>query len=201
MGIVSVWGNEVFYQHYTDQDGINLYGVRLDGKKNEQKVKGALNPSAIRDQKIYYASDSESGIFTWDMETGEQTGINGGNYYGCLLAGDYIYAMDLLNGYHIVRMDLNGENVETVVEETCAVFNASEDGDYIYYQVDDGKKSRLECKNINNGKVKKIMEGNYDRIHLAGQYLFFAEVGSEKFLMAGVNDLKNVQMFAPPKYE
>lgn len=199
LGVVSLCGNEIFYQHYTDSNGISLYGVRLDGDKNEQKVEGSMNPSAIRNQKIYYASDSESGIFSWDAATGTKNGINGKNYYGCLLAGNYIYALDLFDGYKIVRMDLNGENEETVVEETCSVFNVSENGDYVYYQLDDGENARLECKNVNNGKVTAIMEGNYDRIHLVGQYLFFSAINSDNFLMAGVNDLGNVRTFSPPK--
>ena len=199
LGVVGLYGNEVFYQHYTDDEGMNLYGVRLDGDKNEKKAKGSINPSAIRNQKIYYASDSESGIFSWDIETGIRGSINGKNYYGCLLAGDSIYALDLFDDYKIVRMDLDGGNEEVIVDELCAVFNVSEDGDYIYYQIDDGKNARLECKNIDNGKVTVIMEGNYDRIHLVGQYLFFAPIKSDKFLMTSVNDLGNVGTFAPPK--
>lgn len=199
LGIVSLWGNKIFYQHYTDKDGMNLYSVRLDGDKNEQKAQGPINPSAIKNQKMYYASNSESGIFSLDIVTGVKKGIRGENYYGCLLAGDYIYALDLFDGYKIVRMDLNGEHVETVVDEMCSIFNASEDGDYIYYQVDDGKNARLECKNLDNGKVTVIADGNYDRIHLVGQSLFFAPINSNKFLMAAVNDLSHVQAFAPPK--
>lgn len=199
LGIVSLCGNDIFYQHYTDNNGINLYGIKLDGSENGQKAEGSVNPSAISNRKIYYASDSESGIFSWDIATGTKTGINGANYYGCLLAGNSIYALDLFDGYKIVRMDLNGENAEVVVDEMCSVFNASEDGDYIYYQVDDGENARLECKNLDNGNVTVIIEGNYDRIHLVGQYLFFAAVNSDKFLMTSVNNLNDIQAFAPPQ--
>lgn len=201
LGVVSLYGNDVFYQHYTDQEGIRLYSVRLDGEKNEQKEDSSMNPSAIRNQKIYYASDTETGMFTWDIVTKERIGISGMNYYGCLLAEDSIYTLDLQNGYSIVRMDLDGEHAETVVDEMCSVFNVSEDGDYIYYQVDDGKNACLKCKNLDNGKVMVIREGNYNRIHLIGQYIFFADYSKEGFYMTTVNDLGQVKSFAPPKLD
>lgn len=199
MGVVSLLGNDIFYQHYTDKDGIQLYGVRLDGSDNEMKVNDSINPSAIQNQKIYYASNTESGVFSWDINTQEKTGISGKNYYSCLLAGDFIYSLDLEHGYSIIRMDLNGENEETIVEETCSVFNVSSDGDYIYYQVDDGNDPRLECKNLNNGKTTIISKGNYNRIHLIGQYIFFAKYSSEQFSMTTVNNLEQVNPFLPPK--
>lgn len=201
MGVVSLYGNDVFYQHYTDQEGIQLYGVRLDGEKNELKQDNSMNPSAIRNEKIYYASDTESGMFTWDIVTKEKVSISGMNYYGCLLAEDSVYTLDLQNGYSIVRMDLDGGHAETIVDEMCSVFNVSADGDYIYYQVDDGKHARLECKNLDNGKVTVIQEGNYNRIHLIGQYLFFADYSKEGFYMATVNNLSQVKGFAPPKLD
>lgn len=199
MGVVSLCGNDIFYQHYTDKDGIQLYGVRLNGDKNELKADDSMNPSAIDSRKIYYASDTESGMFAWDIATGTKTGISGMNYYGCVLAGDSLYTLDLMDGYKIVRMGKDGSNPETVVDEMCSLFNVSNDGDYIYYQVDDGENSRLECKNLDNGKVTVILEGNYNRLHLVGSYVFFAEYNSEDFYVTTVNELKQVKKFAPPK--
>ncbi len=201
MGVVSLCGNDIFYQHYTDKDGIQLYGVRLNGEKHELKADDSMNPSAIDQQKIYYASDTETGTFAWNTVTGEKTGISGRNYYGCVLSGNSLYTLDLENGYKIVRMGLDGSQPEIVVDEMCSLFNVSEDGDYIYYQVDDGKNARLECKNLDNGKVALIREGNYNRLHLAGAYLFFAKYDAENFYMAAVNDLTNVKKFAPPKLD
>lgn len=200
-GVVSLTGNDVFYQHYTDQKGIQLYGVRLNGADNELKVDDSMNPSAVANGKIYYASDTESGMFTWDVSTGEKKGISGMNYYSCLLAGNSIFTLDLHNGYRIVRMDLNGENAEVVVDTMCSLFNVSDDGDYIYYQVDDGNNARLECKNLDNGEVTVIKEGNYNRVHLVGQYLFFADYETDEFYMAAVNELEKVKEFQPPKLE
>jgi hypothetical protein len=199
MGVVSLIGNEILYQHYNDTDGIQLYGIKLDGSNHEMLSESSMNPSAVMGQKVFYASDTESGMFSWDIDSGEKTGINGKNYYGCVLAGGSIYTLDLMNGYTITRMDLDGGNEETVVDEMCSVFNVSEDGDYIYYQVDDGENPRLECKNLDNGNVTVIKTGNFNRIHLIEQYIFFSEYDEEKFYVTTINDLSQVKYFSPGK--
>ncbi len=201
LGVVGLLGNDIFYQSYTDEDGMDLYSVRLDGSEKELKTKEPVNPSAIYNGKIYYGADTKSGLYAYDVATGQESVVNGNNLYGCLLAGNSIYAMDLMNGYTIVRMDLDGQNMETVVDEMCSVFNVSDDGDYIYYQVDDGKQARLECKNLNSGEVTVIREGNYNRIHLVGQYIFFSKFDLDSFFVTTVNNLSQVSAFTPPKLD
>jgi len=199
IGLVSLLGNDVFYQQYTEGKGLKLYQVRLNGKENKMMKDAPINPAALDEGYAYYAMEDQPGLFRMQMSTGQQQQLNVGNYYACMLAGGKIYALDLENGYTIVSMDMNGKNVETVVNETCSAFNVSEDGDYVYYQVDDGDNPRLERKNIHSGKTKLIAEGNYDRIHLIENWLFYARVSSEEFYYAKVNDLDNIQLFIPPQ--
>jgi len=197
LGLVGLIGNDLFYQHFNKNQGISLYTVRLDGSDNRECGDGAVNPSAIRDGKIYYMGETQPGLFCYDIESENIQKLSDKNYYGCLLAGNYIYTMDLENGYCIVRTDLNGENEEVIVDHMCSAFNASTDGDYIYYQVDDGENQRLECKYIPSGEETVIVDGSYDRIHLVGSWLFFADAMSDQFYMTRINELQNVEAFMP----
>lgn len=195
-GMVLLYGNYAYYQHYTDDELLTLYQVKIDGKEEKQLSRESVMPTAIKDGILYYSGvDSDHYIHAMDLASGSETVIYEGNCGSCVEAGGYLYFLDLDNGTGISRIKTDGSDYTQLVDDMCSTYNLSTDGSILYYQLDGSEDNRLCQMILSTGKEKVIKNGDFNSLHVTEHYLFFKDFHTENYFY--MDDAGNVNLFEP----
>ncbi len=174
--VVCLYGNNVYYQHYDQKKGLELYSTKIDGSEESKLLAEAAAPYAVSDNKIYYTGwDNDHYIHSISTTGSGARVIYAGNCTSLTIHGDYLYFMNMEQDYNLCRVPFDGSSVETIVNQHLATYNISEDGTSIYYQVDDGTNNGLYKLDLYTYDSTLISEGNYNYLNLTSDYLFFEE--------------------------
>ena len=199
--LTSLKGNYVYYQHYNADDGLKFYRVKIDGTEEEKLSDEAIIPASFVGNSLYYnGQKSDHNIYTMDTNSTSDSLLYEGNCYNPVATDKYIYFLSLENNYSIVRINRDGSNPKTIVDERVSFFNISSSGKYLYYQVDGGDKNRLCKLNLETLKSKTLLEGDYNSIHVTSNYVFFQEFDSKKMYRLSVSN-DSISAFNPPVVE
>lgn len=195
-GMVLLYGNYVYYQHYTDKELLTLYQVKLDDKEEKQLSRESVMPTAIRDGVLYYNGiESDHYIHAIDLSTGSDRVIYEGNCGSCIESNGYLYFLDLDNGTGISRIRTDGSDYEQIVRDMCSTYNLSTDGSILYYQIDGSDDNRLCQMSLSSGNERVIQRGDYNSIHVTEHYVFFKDFHTKKYFY--LDDAGNVNLFTP----
>lgn len=179
--VVCLYGNNVYYQHYDQKKGLELYSTRIDGAEETKLVAEAAAPYAVSNNRIYYTGwDSDHYIHSISINGSDDRVIYAGNCTSLTIQGNYLYFMNMEQDYSLCRVPLDGSSVETIINEHLATYNISEDGTSIYYQVDNGDNNGLYKLDLYTYNSKIISTGNYNYLNLTSDYLFFEEYDQSK---------------------
>lgn len=195
-GMVYVYGNYVYYQHYTDKEILTLYQVKIDGTEEKQLSRQSVMPTAVRDGILYYNGIEEDHyIHALDLSTGGDRVIFEGNCGSCVESNGYLYFLDLSNGTGISRIKTDGSGYEILVNEMCSTYNLSLDGSVLYYQIDGSDDNRICQMILSTGKEKVIARGDYNSINVTENYVFFRDFHTKNYFY--MDDAGNVNLFSP----
>lgn len=175
-GLLSLFGNTIYYQHYTKEAGITFHKVSID-KKSESKISNEpIIPCSYYGDSLYYAGVSDDHyIHSLNMETNEDSIIYAGNCYMPIATEKGIYFISLEDNYALCFVDYNGENKTVLVDRFCSTYNISNDGKTIYYQLDGGNDNRICKLDVDSLVTETIIDGNYKNIHITSSYVFFRD--------------------------
>ena len=174
-------GNYVYYQHYDQKNGLELYSTKIDGSEGTRLVDEAATPYAVSNDKIYYTGyDKDHYIHSIGIKGSSPSIIYEGNCTNLTKYNDYLYYMDMEKNYILCRIGVDGGTPEVVINKRLATYNISPDGETIYYQEDGGKENGLYKLDLSSGKTTLIAKGNYNYLTLTNKYLFFESFDGEK---------------------
>lgn len=172
--VACLLGNNVYYQHYDQKKGLELYSASIDGKKDTKILEQPCAPYAVKGQTIYYSgASSDHAIHSVATDGSNDTVLSDGNYTALTLQGDYLYFMDMNANYALKRMPLDGGSVETLISDRLATYNVSEDGQTVYCQIDNGTANGLYALDVESKTLRKLKEGNFNYLHLTKKYLLY----------------------------
>ncbi len=173
-GIVSLYGNNIFYQHYDDKTAINLYKMGIDGKNNTKLYDTEYNPASIKDGKIYFSDiTGKHNICTLDTKSNSVSTYYEANSYLADAEGNYLYYIDLSKNYSLVRLNMSTKTLELLYAPNDGkVINYNVYGNKIFFQVE-GEYTGLYRMNIDGTQIEYIAKGNLTNIHCTSQYTFF----------------------------
>lgn len=195
-GMLLSYGNYVYYQHYSDNELLTLYQVKLDGAEEKQLSRESVMPTAIKDGVLYYNGiESDHFIHALDLTTGSDRVIYEGNCGSCVESNGYLYFLDLNNGTGISRIRTDGSDYTQLVDDMCSTYNLSTDGSILYYQIDGSKDNRLCQMSLASGKERVIQRGDFNSIHVTQHYVFFKDFHTKKYFY--LDDAGNVNLFTP----
>lgn len=198
-GLLNVYGNKAYFQGPDEEGNPALYSVSINGKGDKIIVPEDLLSFSIFDNTLYYAdTEGNHNIHTFDLDSGYSTVLYDGNCYAPIRNQNYIYFMSLSNDYAIYRINADGSDPIPVVQERCFTYNITEDGSYLYYQVDNNESNRLCMLNLLTGESNTIMVGNYKELHIAGNYLFFNDFDNNMTYYIPVGSSTNAALLDPP---
>lgn len=183
--VAALYGNSVYYQHYDQKKGLELYSVKIDGSDEKRLLEEACAPYVITNDAIYYTGiTSDHAIHKISIQGGSSEVIYDGNFTGLSRQGQYLYFLDMNDDYALKRIALDGTQAETLVSEHVATYNVSEEEDLLYCQIDNQKDNGLYELDITSHSLNLIEAGNYNFFHLTSDYLFYETYDqSDMFVM------------------
>lgn len=193
-------GNNLFYQHYDAENGLYFYSNKIDCSSERLLEKVADIPAFVTNDKLYFTSlEKDHSIYSLNLQSFTTRLLLSGNYLYPIYIGDYIYYMDPLKEYKIYRMKLDGSEPTLLVNERCSTFNITNTGKFLYYQIDNGKKSRICSLNLKTMKANTLLAGNYKQINVTDNFVFFRTLDETQTYMTAAEGGTTVSTFNPQK--
>lgn len=195
---LTLCGNFLYYQNYDINNGLFLYGQKIDLSNERLLIKDAVVPIGVYNNELYYTGYShDNNIHTLRLDSFTENVAYKGKYAYPIFQDDYIYYMDLSDKYAIARMDLDGSNKLTIVDERCASYNITKSGRYLYYQVDNEADNRIARINLETMEEEVILEGNYKQIHVTDKYVFFKDFNEDNTYVVSADGKIELSTFEP----
>lgn len=196
----TLYGNNVYYQHYEEGSGLDLYRSAIDGKSDTLLTEDGATPCCIVNDRIYYAGyDADHYIHSMSLNGGEET-IYRGNCTNVLYRNNMIYYMDMDQDYKLACVHADGTEPALLTDKRICAYNFSYDGNKIYYQVDNATDDNgLYELDLASGTSNLVISGDYNYIHTTSQYIFFASYDLKKMYYIGKNGA--IKGFNPGKTE
>ncbi len=182
-GISSLYGNYLYYQHYSDTEPLSFYRTKIDGSEETKLSDIPINPASIYNGKIYFSNpNNDNYIAAYNTDTGAITTVYEANSYMVDAADNYIYYIDLSKNYSLVRLNLSNNTVELLFEpDDGKVIRYNRYGSKIFFIVE-GQDAGLYRMNINGTQIESIAAGNISSVSCTSQYTFFQYYNNETSL-------------------
>ncbi len=182
---VNLLGNQLYYQHYDHQKGLQLFNIGIDGKEDIMMLDEGAAPTAIVNNTVYYTGvDTNHNIHAMDISSFSSRVLLEGNYTGLSYYGDYLYFIDMEKGYVLCRSRLDGSEMIQLTNQRIATYNISPDGETVYYQVDNGSENGIYALEVASGGSRLLRDGDFNYFHMIGNSLFFEKFdGSAAYVM------------------
>ncbi len=176
-----LYGNYVYYQHYDQKMGLQLYAAKIDGSEDKKLLEEGCAPGAVDDNLIYYTGvKNDHNIHTLSINGGSSSLLYEGNCISLSKQGNYLYFLDMEHDYQLKRISIDGGMPETLVKEHIATYNVSPNEDVLYCQVDNGKNNGIYELNLSTLSMTPIVSGDFNYLHLTKNYLFYEEYDQSK---------------------
>lgn len=173
-----LYGNKIYYQHYTEKNGTTFAVVDLKSKESTELLDFMINPSNLYQGQIYYnGMYDDHFLYSYDIVTGAVNTIWEGDIWNPIYDGNYVYYMDVLNNYRLCRYSIPNNTIEILTEDRVDFFNLY--GDYIYYQKNSKKEPALKRMRADGSEEEIVASGNYSNVNITSTYTYFTAFGTD----------------------
>ena len=193
-GVLNLIGSDLYFEHYDNAEGMTLYRASISGKVKEQAVNAIINPACAVDGNIYF-SDQANNLYLSIYRPGGNKPVPVTEYsmFDPVLAGGYLYFLNLNDDYCLYRYGLSTGSLEKVTGERVDAFNVYDD--VIFYQR--LKNPALVKVNADGSNACIIAEGTYTNINCTSTFTFFNPFGDETVYVTPTFGNGNVGTFNP----
>ena len=162
----------------TSNSVISFYKIKIDQTDKVELADYNINPACAQNGVIYY-SGTNTNHYLYALNTANDTSIEfwRGNLWYPALEGDYIYYLDVAEGYRLCRYSISQDSIQVLTEDRVDCYNIA--GGYIYYQKNSVTEPQLKCMRTDGSEVQVIAEGNYTNINMTSRYVYFQEFGDD----------------------
>ena len=169
-GVVNLIGNTLYYEHYDNTDGMQLYHCSLDGKDKGLAVGEIINPACVINRDIYYSEQDSQKLKIY--RPGDSSGRLYMDYavYNPVVDGNDIYFMNMNDDYCLYRYSMTGGELTKITNERIDTFNVY--GGMIFYQRN--QDPALIRANADGSNAIVIAEGNYENINCTENFTFYS---------------------------
>ena len=206
IGVASLVGNYIYYQHYDESKGTYLDRVKIDKSDNTTVIPAMVNPASADSGYIYFAgvpvsngthTEGDMYLHMLDTRTGEDTVLYEHQMYQPVYDNGYIYYLDLETKYQLHRYSpATGEDI-ALTTERVDMFNVG--SGMIYYQTDSSSPEAALKRMTTDGMDQEIVAtGIYCDINMTSQFVYFHSYDSmTPMYHQSVRGGVNVMLFEP----
>lgn len=192
-------GNNLYLQRYDANIGLYLYKYKIDGKEERLLLKDAAIPVTVNNNALLYTGYSaDHNINAMDLKSFTTHPRIEGNIAYPIYMNNSIYYMNMDDNYKIYRMNSDGSDPVAITKERCSTYNITNDGKYLFYQVDDTKHNRICRFNLETNKAETLMDGDFKQIHITTKYVFFKDFDNTNTYVLSSGNSKKISTFKPP---
>lgn len=200
VGLMLLSGNDLLYQHYSDDKLTQCYRTTTDGKTSDLIYDDIIVPAAADSEWVYFAgTDGDHNIHRMRHDgTGDET-IFEGNCADVILDHGTLYFLDLSNDTGVSSISKDGSNYTQIVDGMVSTFNIGDKGEHVYYQRDNSDHNGIYYCKVTGGEENRILSGDYNSIHTVKNGLFFRDFHTENYYYMKYDGVP--KLFQPPKAE
>lgn len=196
---LTLCGNMLYYQKYAVDTGLYLHQNTTDGTDEKLLIEEAAIPSIIVDNQLYYAGLSQDhNLHQFDLSSYNGRTFYEGGFLHPIVHDGYLYYMNIEDDYKLYRMRFDGSSPEMIVNKRCATFNVTNNGKFLYYQVDDSKNNGINRIYLETMEVENLLVGNFKQIHVTDRYVFFRDFEDTTTFVVEAEGNPKVGTFNPP---
>lgn len=174
VGIVSLSGNYLYYQCYTNKTGTNLEKIKIDKQDKQILLEQMVSPASVSGGLLYFnAMKNDHYLYTLDTATDTISPLWEHNLYNPVFQDGYIYFMDMESNYELHRYELSTGVEEVLSTDRLDYFNVY--GNVIYYQKSSTTNPALKRISIDGTNEEIVMEGVFEQVNITSQYAYFNE--------------------------
>jgi predicted small secreted protein len=199
-GLFSLFNNVLYYEHYDTKTACTFYCMGIDGKNDTKLSDDYVIPACIYEKKLYYSGcNGDQTLYLLDLDTLNQSvAADNSSYYMPQISGGKLFYMNPSDNYTIWSSEINGSNPVKVIDSRTCTFNLSDDGEYLYYQIDGTDNNGLHVYDNLSGNDTLIMSGDFKEINVTSRYVFFSSF-DESFEYAYDSATGESNTFSPGK--
>lgn len=194
-GVITLYGNHVYYQHYSNEDALSFYKVKINGKENVRITDEDWYPASIYNGELYYTNtNGDHAIYAYNLTSGHSRLVLDANAYMVDMQGNYLYYIDLADKYSLVRVNTQTLEREILVDGRngkCISYNIW--GNSLFYHVE-GDSPALYRMNTDGTNVEFIKYGNITNISCTSTYTFFEMYGTSTLYRVPTSGAANVEL-------
>lgn len=193
----SLFGNYIYYLHYSESNGTTLYKVKIDGSDQNEVIPSVCFTASGLGQYLYY-NGTEAEHYIWRLNTEDDSNgmLYGGNCWMPTITDESTaYFMDCDNNYALAKVDLSTGEKTIICNDRIDCYNV--DGDFIYFQRNDSDHPAL-CRVRSDGSgYEVISEGIHTNINVTSDYVYFRDFTTEQTFRAAKTSGAAVKAYSP----
>ena len=169
-GVLNLIGSTLYYEHYDNTNGMQLYHSSLDGKDKGLCVDEIINPACVVNGDVYYSEQDSQKLKVY--RPGDSEGRIYMDYavYNPVVDGSDLYFMNMNDNYCLYRYSMSEGTLTKITDERIDTFNVY--GSVIFYQRN--RDPALIRVNTDGSGAIVIAEGNYENINCTSSYTFYS---------------------------
>lgn len=196
-GTVLLAGNSLCVQLHGEDGDFDCMRMDLTGKNTVRLTSENITPvDYYRGSLFFTGTGSDHSLYETPLSSYAPSLVAQINGYMPVAAADGIYYISQADGYKLHRLSYPDYSDTVVVSERICTFNISNDGVFLFYQVDDGKQNRICSYNQITGMEQTILDGDYKNLNVTGRYLFFETFDSSAMYCYTISN-GSVKRFRP----
>ena len=169
-GVLNLVGSTLYYEHYDNTDGMQLYHSSLDGKDKGLAVSEIINPACVIGGDIYYSEQDSQFLKIYRPGSAEGRVFMDYAAYNPVFDGGDLYFMNMNDDYRLYRYSLSDGSLTKITDERVDTFNVYQG--VIFYQRN--KEPALIRVNYDGSDAVVIAEGNYENINCTSVFTFYS---------------------------
>ncbi len=174
-GVLNLIGSTLYYEHYDNTDGMQLYHSSLDGKDKGLAVPEIINPACVINGDILYSEQDSQKLKLYRPGRSEGQLYMDYAVYNPVVDGSDLYFMNMNDDYCLYRYSLSDGSLTKVTNERIDTFNVY--GSVIFYQRN--QNPALIRVNTDGSNPIVIAEGNYENINCTSTFTFYSPFKEE----------------------
>ena len=169
-GVLNLVGNTLYYEHYDNTNGMQLYHSSLDGKDKGLAVDEIINPACVINGDIYYCEQDSMTLKVYRPGDTEGRVYMDYSVYNPVADGSDLYFLNMKDDYKLYRYSLSDGQLTKITDERVDTFNVY--GSVIFYQRN--QNPALIRVNTDGSGAMVIAEGNFENINCTSTYTFYS---------------------------